>query len=109
MKPTPPQFTYSVFNLLTYWAIWMVGNIATIFLNIYLHTYLAFIYWCLMVFVAQGYLFSKISQAKDAIRVQLLWQLLIVAGAVVSVLEGIFLFWFLEGCFFAAGCFWTNL
>ena len=109
MQPTPSPTTFSPRNLLLFWLGWMLGNVATVFLNIYLHTYLIFIFWSLAVFVAQGYFFSQLRQAKYALRVQLLGQLLLVAGAIFTAIEGLFLYWFLEGCLFAEGCFWLNL
>jgi hypothetical protein len=109
MKPTSLPATYSPRQLLIYWLIWMVGNVACVFLNIYLHTFLILVAWIFLVLGMQGYLFSQLHRPPNETGIQRLWHLLLLAGIIFSIIEAVYIYWFLEGCFFAADCFWVNL
>lgn len=109
MKPTSPTATYSPRQLLTYWVAWMLGNVACVFLNIYLHTFLILVAWIILVFGMQGYLFSQLHRPPNKSGIQRLWLLLLVVGIIFSIIEVVYIIFFLEGCSWAADCFWTNL
>lgn len=99
-KASPPPVAYSPRQLLSYWGIWMLGNAASIYLNLYLNTFFIFIAWIALVFLVLGYLFTQLHQAHHSTRIQLVWRLLLAAGVILSVIEGVFAMWFIEDCYF---------
>lgn len=106
MKPTSPPATYSLRQLLTYWVAWMLGNVVSIYLSLYLSTLFIFFFWNIAVAIALGYLFTQLHRPHHAARIQLLSQLLFVAGIIISIAEGVYAMVFLWECFFYGGnCF----
>lgn len=96
-KATPPPVTYSPRQLLSYWFFWMLGNAASIYLNLYLRSNLILIIWSILIIFGLGYLLLNLKQQEK--RIQQLWQLLFVIGFITSILEGVFAIWFIEDCY----------
>jgi hypothetical protein len=110
MKPSLTPVAYSPRQLLIYWVIWIVGNAASIYLRLYLRTDLILVIWFISVFIVQGYLFTQLYQKHHGTRIQLLWQLLLLTGFIMSAIEVIFATWFTEDCIYTGNhCYGLNL